>query len=209
MIARWRSLLMALVMVAGCSSPTTTASPNSAPPAGGGDDHDGPRSDDLQKDQQEYDGGTEPVTEPAGDNTTATATPIEWTGSVPATSFFPFGPDECRFSARFENVVVHLTLQGDKVVAANITAKDVEKLSACAYNPKPTPRSPADHTWSLPTAEATTSVVMIPGDGLSDLSVEVGLDGDSAWASLSWKRVGVGDPYDWTIGPQWVNLTKK
>lgn len=215
---RFALIVLLVASAAACSSgPSGGPAPSAASERDGEDDGQGPKSDDLQQAQgQEGQGGGEPqpIDQPAsGDNGTSTtpANDTEWTGTVSATNFFPFGPDGCRFAARFENVVVNLSLRGDKVARATITAKDVEKIiGACGYDPKPTPRAAADHTWSLPTADGTMSTVTIKGDGLSDLSVEVGLGNDgTAWASLTWNRVGVGDPWSWTVGPQWINLTKK
>jgi hypothetical protein len=139
----------------------------------------------------------------------------EWTGSVDFTSWFPFGYDACRFASRFEKVTVDVTLTADnKVASATVTGTNVEKwLATCtAADPKPMPHDPKAQSYSFG-GDAAAKVVAKPAAGQdpsADLTIEGGVDADSkGWVSLTWTRTGVAAPYDWTIGPQYVSLTKK
>lgn len=213
-------LLMAMTALVGCQAASEGGSaPQRKAPTESGDDDEQDTAPPGDESTVTI-GGTSDDTDPPGETpgetpgTPSTAPPDEWTGSVPFTSFVPYGPDSCRYSTRFENVTLKLTLREGKVAAATLSAKDVEKLLGCTLSPKPATRASAEHSWSYAPQAATESTFTVKsaaGDKLqTELTVEVGLESDAkGWATVKWKSVDVAAPYDWKVGPQYVALKKK
>lgn len=214
------ALLMVLASSVGCASPIQS-SPDSKreTPVGDDDDDNGNgKTDDSSVTTGGAPSGA--TTTDAPDSGTVSGPPAtdpstNWTGTVAFTSFVPYGDGACRYATRFENITVDVTLRDDKVAAATVSAKDVEKLlTGCTTKPLPTPRASAEHLWTLPPQDATASTITVKAtadDKLqTELTIRVGLDSDTkAWASVSWKRTDATSPNDWTVGPQYISLTKK
>jgi len=145
-------------------------------------------------------GGRQPTPMPGGGSTPL----VVRTGSLACTPTTQYGGDPyCVYRSTLKDVKIDIrTDDAGKVIAASVEAQAVEAAIDCPYPPI----APNQHLYHFVSAtklgSGKTRITLAPAKKnlpQASLVVDVDLAATKSTATLAWRRIDAGPPFDWLL----------